>query len=422
VNKSVRKILFAVVITSFIFVNFSFSIGGINTKNNIENTSSFGELIVYFIDVGQGDCILIQTPENYFVLIDAGSRSYANTVIDFLSHIPVFTIDAFILTHPHEDHIGGADEILYAFDVLSVYHPGYHSESQTYQRFINAAENEGCPIYTDYELDPGDYLNLGSFVTFQILHINKDASNANDAGIVLRVDYSLMSFLFTGDITGNGGDHVESDLVNNWNVDVDVLKVAHHGSKHSSTNYFLAEATPTISVICVGAGNSYGHPHQEALTRLSWYSTYIHRTDLNGDIAISTDGYSWSIFYEKPEEKPFPPTVTGETYGTTGMEYMYKATAFDPNSDHIYYKWDWGDGTETEWDGPYFSGEECYQYHTFNENGTYIIKVKAKDSFNLESDWGMLSVVMPKNKIRIFQNFVSFFEIWKNLFQNLIDF
>jgi hypothetical protein len=174
----------------------------------------------------------------------------------------------------------------------------------------------------------------------------------------------------------------------------------------------------------VGEGNSYGHPDQEALTRLSWYSNYIYRTDLNGDITITTDGYTWNINYEKPEDAPFPPKITGETYGTKGVEYMYRATANDPNYDDIYYKWGWGDGTETDWIGPYFSGEEDYQYHTFNENGTYIVKVKAKDSFGLESEWGTLNVVMPKNKIVSKNLFWYFFERWQKVFSKLaiIDF
>jgi len=272
------------------------------------NSNISNELAVYFIDVGQGDCILIQTPENNYILIDTGYQQYAQTVIDFLSDLSVTTLLAFIGTHPHADHIGGCEEIFNEFEILSIYHPGYPYDSETYQRFLNAAQNEGCPIYTDDEVDPGDNIDINSTVTCQILHIDKSASNANDASIVLRLDYEQVSFLFTGDINGDQPDYVESYLVDNWDVDVDVLKVPHHGSKYSSTNYFLDEVTPAVSVICCGINNPYGHPHPETLLRLGEHDSLIYRTDLNSTVLVKTNGLDWSVFYTKPNHSPYPPS------------------------------------------------------------------------------------------------------------------
>ncbi|RLF52081.1 MAG: hypothetical protein DRN24_03845 [Thermoplasmata archaeon] len=375
---------------------------GLTCKNTINSNPSLSyqldELNVYYIDVGQGDSILIQTPENNFVLIDTGSRIYADKVISFLNNHHVTTIKTFIATHPHEDHIGGCEEIFNAFHILTVYHPGYYIDSQAYQRFLEAVENEGCTVYTDDKIDPGDYIDISSSLSCRVLNINRYASNANDAGIVLRLDYDQVSFLFTGDINGDRGDYVESYLVDYWDVDIDILKVAHHGSRHSSTDYFLKEATPRVSIISVGSDNPYGHPHQETLDRLSQYSSLIYRTDLNGDITVTTDGVTWNIYYEKPEDTPLKPIVTGPTRGTAGYSYIFYARSVDPNNDQLFYKWDFNDGNVTNWIGPYDSGEQISAIHRWDQNGTYIIRVKAKDIYDHESDWGVLNIAIPRDK------------------------
>jgi len=398
-----RKILTFAIIIMFIGLSTIFSTAhtqiGRNSSKEPTSQLYLNDLIVYYIDVGQGDSILIQTPDNHFVLIDTGSRSYASKVINFLNQLSVSTLSAFVATHPHEDHIGGCEEIFNAFTILSVYHPEYYINTQTYLRFLNAAQNEGCPIYTDNNVDPGDYIDISNSATCQILHINKYASNANDASIVLRVDYSQVSFLFTGDINGDMGDYVESHLVDSWDVDIDILKVAHHGSRHASTDYFLDEATPDVGIICVGEGNVYGHPHAEALYRLAVHNTDIYRTDLNCDITVTTNGATWAVSCGQQGNEPFPPVISGPSTGTTGVEYQFTAVTTDPNEDQLYYKWDWNDGNISEWLGPYNSGEQVIAYHRWSNAGAYVVRVKAKDVYNFESDWGMLNVIMPINKI-----------------------
>jgi len=402
-NSLFGKILAFTVIILFVGLSITSSTAHTQIRqissSNLISQFSLNDLIVYYIDVGQGDSILIQTPDNHFVLIDTGSRSYASKVINFLNQLSVSTLSAFVATHPHEDHIGGCEEIFDAFTILSVYHPGYYINTQTYLRFLNAAQNEGCPIYTDDDVDPGDYIDISNSATCQILHINKYASNANDASIVLRVDYSQVSFLFTGDINGDMGDFVESYLVDSWDVDIDILKVAHHGSCHSSTDYFLDEATPDIAVISCGEGNVYGHPHAETLARLIVHDADIYRTDINRDIIVTTNGAAWEVTCGQQGDEPFPPVVSGPNMGTTGVEYKFTAVTTDPNEDQLYYKWDWNDGNVSEWLGPCNSGEQVIAYHQWSNDGTYIVRVKAKDVYNFESDWGMLNVIMPINKI-----------------------
>jgi beta-lactamase superfamily II metal-dependent hydrolase len=374
---------------------------GLNLKNqNITGISDLnsGELIVHFIDIGQGDAILIQSPINEFVLIDTGSRTYSTTIINYLNDFNVHAIEAFIATHPHEDHIGSAQEIFEEFEINSVYHPGFEYSSATYARFLTSAELEGCPIYTDEQLDSGDYIPILSSVNCQILNINKDASNANDASIVLRVDYGAHNFLFTGDINGDKGDFVEAYITDNFNVNIDFLKVAHHGSFHSSTNYFLDEANPELSIISCGAGNSYGHPHSETLERLENHNSMIFRTDQNGNIKVTSNGVSFNVYYEKPYEAPVKPLINGENNGITGVTYSYSAKSFDPNGDVLFYQWNWGDGNITEWQGPYPSSQEVYNSHRWTQDGAYTIKVRVKDMYDHISQWGYFNTVMPRAK------------------------
>ena len=257
-----------------------------------ETFPSGGNLTVYYIDVGQGDSILITTPENKTILIDAGDSWSHSTITNFLSDKGIDTLDAFIATHPDADHIGGADEVLEQFDILSIYHPGYEKNTSTYREFITAVENEGCPVYTDDDFDPGDFINFSTNVTCQITYVDKNAVDSNDASIVLRVVYKEVSFLFTGDISSS----VESDILNqNLDVDVDILKVAHHGSGYSTSNAFLDAVTPSVSVISVGGSNTYGHPAEETLDRLRNHGSIIYRTDQHGTVTITTNGTTWNV-------------------------------------------------------------------------------------------------------------------------------
>ena len=151
-----------------------------NEEQPDEDPASDEELLsVAFIDVGQGDAIFIETPDNKRVLIDAGPSSAASTVVNHIGPEAVSVIDVFILTHPDADHIGGASDILAAFDVSSVYHPGFYKDTITYSSFLDAVALEGCPVFTDEQIDPGDYISVSASVTFMVLSINADAPDSN---------------------------------------------------------------------------------------------------------------------------------------------------------------------------------------------------------------------------------------------------
>jgi beta-lactamase superfamily II metal-dependent hydrolase len=252
-----------------------------------------GDVTVSFIDVGQGDSILIETPDSKHVLIDAGSEGADSTIISFLQGRSVTTLDALIITHPDADHLGGADEVLGSFAVLRIYHSGFVKDTVAYTNFIAAADSEDCPIYTDAQIDPGDMLPLSSSVTFQVMAVDGDAPDANSASIVIKMSYGTVDFLFEGDAPSS----VESAMIANpsLNLDVEILKVGHHGSSYSTSDAFLAATTPNVGVICVGAGNPYGHPTQQTLSRLAAHGVAVYRTDLDGTVQVVSDGSTWNV-------------------------------------------------------------------------------------------------------------------------------
>ncbi|HEY3419985.1 MAG TPA: ComEC/Rec2 family competence protein [Methanomassiliicoccales archaeon] len=240
--------------------------------------------LVSFIDVGQGDSVLVSTADSHIILIDAGPPLAAGTLISYLHNRSVSVIDALIVTHPDSDHLGGAADILRDFTVLSIYHPGVAKSTSAYSSFIRAAEDEGCPVHTAADTHAGEYLNLTASATIEVLNIDPTAHDVNDASIVLEMRTSGKSFLFTGDISTD----VESRLIANhsFDLDVDVLKVGHHGSRTSTSNAFLDATSPETAVICVGV-NTYGHPTNDTLTRLFAHDVTVLRTDQMGTIDIT---------------------------------------------------------------------------------------------------------------------------------------
>jgi competence protein ComEC len=256
-----------------------------------------GNSTVYFIDVGQGDAQLIKTADGRNVLIDAGPPASGNALVSFLVEHNATTLDAFVLTHPDADHIGGGDDVLAACTVLSVYQSGYVSTSKTYAAFQAAVVAEGCPAYNDTHLDPGDRLDINSSVTFEIVAINAQSSNANDASLIIKMTDGTVDFLFMGDASSSVERNMESALGSA--LDVEILKVGHHGSASSTSASFLSLTTPAVAVIGVGTGNTYGHPTNEALERLNAAGTLVYRTDLNGTVTITTDGTSWEVICER---------------------------------------------------------------------------------------------------------------------------
>ena len=261
---------------------------GLDT-NNISNTG--GELKVTFVDVGQADCILIQE-ENKNMLIDAGNNEDGNKLVKYFNSLNIHDFEYIVGTHPHEDHIGGLDDIINNFDIKMLYMPDIITTTKTFEDVIDAVDKKNLSITIS---KIGDTFKLGN-ATIKIIYTGTDATDLNNTSIVLKLIYGNTSFLFTGDATSK----VEEQILNS-NVEATVLKVGHHGSKYSSTNDFLKKVNPKYAVISVGNGNSYGHPADTTINKLNQLGINIYRTDELGSIIMISDGNNIEISNNKTD-------------------------------------------------------------------------------------------------------------------------
>ena len=240
-----------------------------------------GEAVFHFIDVGQGDCIFIQS-EKANILIDAGTSDSGGKVYTYLKNLGVNYIDYFIGTHPHEDHMGGAAAVLSSIKVGTVFVNGEAAQGYHYERFVDVLLSKDISQKIP---ELGCIYEIGDF-RIKFLSPKEYSQDANDNSLVLTVQFGNIKALFMGDAERS----VEAELLKNRKlIDADILKVGHHGSRFASSAAFLNAVSPGVSVIQCGKGNSYGHPHDEALDRLNKVTT-VFRTDKDKTVILKTDG------------------------------------------------------------------------------------------------------------------------------------
>ncbi|MBC8570955.1 ComEC/Rec2 family competence protein [Zongyangia hominis] len=254
-----------------------------------------GGITVHVIDVGQGESILIKTDSGN-VLIDAGENDQGPTVMDYLQSQGVETIDYFVGTHPHSDHIGGMDYIIEHMDVKEVVMSDIPDSilptTKTFQDVLAAVQKKNLEITV---VEPGDSFDLGP-VHFAVLAPIKAYDDLNDVSVVLKMTYGERSFLFPGDAEKTS----EKDMASSGkDLSADVLVAGHHGSRTSSSNAFLDKVNPAYVAISCGKDNSYGHPHKETLENLETRKIAVNRTDEEGSIIYLTDGKNIAVQTEK---------------------------------------------------------------------------------------------------------------------------
>ena len=287
-----------------------------NTSSTVTETELApepGELLtVHFIDVGQADSALIQCG-GQTALIDGGNVEDSSLLISYLNKLSIDFLDYMICSHAHEDHVGGLSAPLSVIGVGAVYAPKTESDSSAYATFKSKAAGQGLDIIRP---STGDKLSIGNCSLEFFAPTTENPDDLNNTSIMCKVSYGNTSFLFTGDAEREE----ELDIIDQGcDLNADILKVGHHGSVTSTSYIFLREVAPKYAVISVGKGNGYGHPTEEALSRLRDAGVQTFRTDMQGDIIAESDGENISLTPSRNPDARTNPTEA-ESGDDSGMK------------------------------------------------------------------------------------------------------
>lgn len=269
------------------------------------------KLKVHFIDVSQGDCILLESAGE-FVLVDTGERDYSADVIQYLRYHGVEKLDYAIATHPHSDHIGGMRDVINEFTTERFITRETDTDTYTWTKLLKAVKNKGIE-YIDAKV--GDSYTFGE-ATFTIMAPVSDGYEGyNDYSVVTKVVCGEISFLLTGD-----AEHISENEMLDAGEDLtaDVLKCGHHGSSDATSSRFLQAVDPMFAVASCGENNEYGHPHKETIERLSMIDCPLFRTDTMGTIVAETDGEHLQISTERSDDKGSF-TAGGQRHDTSAL-------------------------------------------------------------------------------------------------------
>lgn len=259
-----------------------------------ESESGVPLLNVWFLDVKEGAATVVKLPDGKCLLVDGGPPE-KDVVVPFLEETACTTLAAVVLTHPHDDHVGGLTRVIKEISVERVYDPAVMHPTKSYERFLEAIEADTRIAYGSPE--PEEVWSWDTTVEIQVLNSGfpPGSKELNDASIVLRIRFDSATVMLTGDAE----EKAERAVIRRFSgrLHSDLLQVAHHGSRSSTRKQFLNEVSPRFAVISCGRGNPYGHPHAEVLRRLREAGVKVFRTDEDGTIHAWTNGRDW--FFEK---------------------------------------------------------------------------------------------------------------------------
>ncbi len=256
-----------------------------NSSQTKQTTSQQGELQVYFLDVGQADSILIKS-NNEYMLIDGGNNNDGPLLVKYFQSLGIKEFKYIVGTHPHEDHIGGLDDVIKNFTIDNIYIPDAMTTTKTFEDLLDSIDEKNL-TYKVPKIN--STFPLGN-ANLKVIYTGTDTSDLNNTSIVLKLTYQDISILLTGDATSE----TEKKILNK-DINSTVLKVGHHGSKYSSTESFLKKVNPKYAIISVGKNNIYNHPATTTINKLEKLNTKIYRTDQDGTILLETNGHNIDI-------------------------------------------------------------------------------------------------------------------------------
>ncbi|EIF6153071.1 MBL fold metallo-hydrolase [Clostridium perfringens] len=245
------------------------------------------KLMISYMDVGQGDAAYIKVNGND-ILIDAGPRSNSKELLEQLKAKNIDDFELVIVTHPHEDHIGGMVDVFKEYEVKAFYSPKITHTTKTYENLVKAVKDEGLKTK---ELKGGMVIDLGEGAKFEVFTPQKsEYEELNDYSPIMKLSFGDTSYLFTGDAEKLAEEEALAKY--KTSLDSDVIKFGHHGSSSSSSNAFIEAVSPKYGIISCAKDNKYGHPHRETLDIIKKYNIKTFRTDTDGEIILTSDGKS----------------------------------------------------------------------------------------------------------------------------------
>lgn len=285
-----------IILLAFLIINNQDKIKNLFNQNNNQNQNAYintnNDLLkVHYLDVGQGDSIFIELPNNETMLIDAAESYQSEKIINYLKILNYQKIDYVIGTHPHTDHIGGLKDIINTFEIGKIYMPKVVSTTKTYESLLMAIKDKNLKINT---AKAGTSIIDTDALKINILAPNNSTyTELNNYSVVTKITYGTTKFLFMGDAEKLSENEIKED------VTADVIKIGHHGSNTSSSIDFIKKVNAKYGIISVGLNNKYNLPKEETITNWENSGTKIYLTSTNGTITAITDGTNIKIESEK---------------------------------------------------------------------------------------------------------------------------